>query len=127
MSQFCRDLAKQIILSPNFVETMTDIMSVEIERQLRGIAAGDSIYVPKTISRDDIGARNNLIRSQFNGHNHEELSSRFNVTVRHIRRILKTLPGKSYLARLDADQSAAVLGEQSSISLRRVQQLNRLK
>ena len=89
MSQFCRDLATQIILSPSFVAAMTDMMAVEIERQLRGIAGGDTLYIPKTTSRDDIEARNAIIRAQFNGRNIDDLARRFALTARQIRRIVR--------------------------------------
>lgn len=89
MSLFFRDLAKQIIHSQSFVDSMTDMMAVEIEKQLQGIAGGDRLYIPKTISRDDIEARNRIIRSQFNGRNLHDLAKTFALNVRQIRRIVQ--------------------------------------
>jgi len=90
MSQFFRDLAKQIILSPVFVESMTDMMAIEIEKQLQGMAGGDRLYIPKTTSNDDKAARNRIIRSQFNGRNHEHLAKTYHLTQRQVRRIVRT-------------------------------------
>lgn len=89
MSQFTRELAKQIILSQNFVDTMTDLVAIEIEKQLKGMAGGDTLYIAKTGSIDDKAARNKIIKAQFNGRNLIELANRFGLTERQIRRIIR--------------------------------------
>lgn len=89
MSQFTRELARQIILSPSFVDTMTDLFAIEIEKQLRHTAGGDRLYVPKTSSAEDKAHRNKMIRAQFNGRNLLELASTYGLTERHIRRIVR--------------------------------------
>ncbi len=88
MSQFSRDLARQIILSESFVESMTEMMAAEIEKQLRGQSGGERIYIPKTASREDKAVRNHLIRAQFTGRNHVEIARRYHLTVRQVRRIV---------------------------------------
>lgn len=89
MSQFTRELAKQIILSQNFVDTMTDLVSIEIEKQLRHMAGGDTLYIAKTSSTEDKAQRNKIIRAQFTGNNLVELAARFGLTDRQIRRIVR--------------------------------------
>jgi len=83
-----RDLAQQIVLSPTFVSSMTDIMSGEIERHLQAMSAGDRIYIPKTAGRDAKRIRNALLRAQFTGTNHAVLARQYAITVRQVRRIL---------------------------------------
>ncbi len=88
MSQFFRDLAKQIIRAPAFLETLTDLMASEIENQLRAAAGGDRIYIPKTTSLEDKHTRNQMIRAQFTGANLDTLASHYSLTVRQVRRIV---------------------------------------
>lgn len=90
MSQFTRELARQILLSNSFVDTMTDIFALEIERQLQGLAGGDTIYIPKTSAHHDKTQRNLIIRAKFNGHNLPELVKTFGLTARQLRRIVRS-------------------------------------
>lgn len=89
MSQFTRALARQIVMSSSFVETMTELMSVEIERQLQGMAGGDRLYIPKTSSSEDKKERNRLIRARFTGNNHAELCKSFNLRRSQLYAVLK--------------------------------------
>lgn len=90
MSDCLRELIRQTILAASLPETISEHLSVEIERQLRIVHAGEHLYMPKTGSRSDKEIRNELIRAQFNGRNHEELARQHALTVRQVRRILQT-------------------------------------
>lgn len=89
MSQFFREIARQIILSKTFTEALTHMMAVEIERQVKGIAGGDSLYIHKSGSREDKRERNRLIRAQFTGDNHTELCRRFHLSRSQLYAIVK--------------------------------------
>ena len=94
MSIFYREIARHILLSPTFVESMTAVMAVEIERQIKANAGGDRLWIPKTSSREDLQERNRMIRAQFNGRNHAALASAFNLCERQVRKILNSAPEK---------------------------------
>lgn len=89
MSYFFRDLAQQILLSASFVETLTDLLSVEIERQIQQAAGGTQLYIPKSNSIDDKEARNRLIREQFDGANLEIIARQYHLSLRQVRRIVR--------------------------------------
>ncbi len=84
-----RDLAQQIILSPTFLQGLQSMMEREIATQLQALAGGDRLYIPKTMTGDEKGVRNALLRSQFDGHNHLDLARRYAITVRQVRRIVR--------------------------------------
>lgn len=91
MSDYLRQIIRQIVIAASLPETLSEHLSIEIERQLRSLHAGEHLYMPKTGSRSDKEIRNELIRAQFNGRNHEELSRQHTLSVRQVRNIVRTV------------------------------------
>jgi Mor family transcriptional regulator len=82
-----RDLARAMLLSPSFLEQMTDIFAQEIEKQARQQAGGDTIYIPKQ-DRRVRRIRDEQINAEFTGDNLEELAKKYLLTTRQLRRIV---------------------------------------
>jgi len=91
LSDSIRLLIRQVIIAASLPETLSESLSIEIEKQLRLTHAGERIYLSKTGSRSDKEVRNELIRAQFNGRNHDELARRHTLSVRQVRNIVRGL------------------------------------
>lgn len=86
------ELIRQIVLAAQLPESLSEHLALEIEKQLRMRYAGDRLYVAKTGSKSDKEERNELIRAQFDGRNHEAIATRYHLTVRQVRRIVDHIP-----------------------------------
>lgn len=51
--------------------------------------SGLNVYIPKMDSFTIKNARNNLIRKEFNGSNHSELSAKYGLSLQYIYKIVK--------------------------------------
>ena len=80
---------ENLVRSEPFVQLFVTQLLAHLERQLRTEAAGDTVYIPKTGTASDKEARDTEIRSQFTGHNYQELAKCYGLSPRHIRRICK--------------------------------------
>jgi Mor family transcriptional regulator len=69
------ELIRQIVLAAQLPESLSEHLALEIEKQLRMRYAGDRLYVAKTGSKSDKEERNELIRAQFDGRNHEAIAT----------------------------------------------------
>lgn len=87
MSDKIRRVALNLVRSQSFLDTMTNLVAAELERQLRAEAGGEYIYVAKFCKKADRETRNELIRSRFTGNNWAELSKDFGMTPRNLRNI----------------------------------------
>lgn len=85
-------LIRQIVLAAQLPESLSEHLSLEIEKQIRMSYAGDRFYVAKYGSQSDKEARNRLICAQFDGRNHATLATKYRLTVRQVRRIVDHLP-----------------------------------
>lgn len=92
MSDSFRAIIQQVILAASLPETLSEHLSIEIERQICMTYSGERLYVPKTGYRSDKEIRNDLIRGQFNGRNHAELARKYTLSVRQVRNIVRRIP-----------------------------------
>jgi Mor family transcriptional regulator len=88
MSDVIRRAAARLVRSQQFLQTFTELVAVEMERQLRAEAGGENIYVAKTTSMVERRERDRLIRECFTGSNINFLAGRFGLSPQHIRRIV---------------------------------------
>lgn len=89
MSKMIRTAAARLVRSDSFLNVLEELVAVEMERQLRAEAGGESIYISKTTCAQERAERDDLIRSCFTGDNVPFLSKKFGLTTQHVYRILK--------------------------------------
>lgn len=75
---------------PETYQPVVSLIGLENFLKMCRYAMGDELYFPtqETIFRK---ARNRLIRQEYNGYNHAELSKKYNLTVKQIMNIVKGL------------------------------------
>lgn len=88
-SSVFRKVARSVVDSPEFDELLVSMIAQHLEERLRAEFAGESIYIPKTSSKNNKQTRNELIRSAFTGNNWEFLTKKFGLCERHLRRIIE--------------------------------------
>ena len=89
MTDYIKDLARRVVMHPDFTKSMIDSVSSVLENIMRDDFGGEAIYIPKMGGHDAKLERNVIIKAQFNGNNIELLAKQFNLTQRQVRRILK--------------------------------------
>ncbi len=89
MSDIIRRAAINIVSSKAFLDTFSNLLTTEIERQLRAEAGGDRLYIAKTCDSAEKCDRDSLIKSEFTGNNLAQLAKKHNLSHRQIRRICK--------------------------------------
>lgn len=89
MSDIIRRAAANLVHSESFLKTFTELFTLEIERQLRHEAGGDTLYIAKTSDSFEKESRDARIKLQFTGANLDALSKEFKLSQRQIRRICK--------------------------------------
>lgn len=84
------ELLKMVDVSdiPETYQPVVSLIGMDNFLKMCHYAMGDEIYFPmkESILRN---ARNRLIIQEYNGHNLVELSQKYNLTVKHIRNIVK--------------------------------------
>ncbi|MBU0969196.1 MAG: hypothetical protein KKC20_01050 [Proteobacteria bacterium] len=69
---------------------LVEVVGLEIAKKIVSALGGDNLYVPKVESVLRL-ARNRRIYKEFTGFNHKELSTKYNLTTRHIRKIIEII------------------------------------
>jgi Mor family transcriptional regulator len=87
MSDVVRRVAINLVRSKAFLDTFTELVSAELERQLRNESGGEQIYIAKICSNTDKKTRNDLIRAQFTGRNLDDLCRKHGLSMRQVYRI----------------------------------------
>jgi Mor family transcriptional regulator len=87
MSDIIRRAAKRLVSSPEFMDTFTELFTLELEKQLRAEAGGDRVYIAKTCGNTHIDARNERIRANCTGNNFRQLALDEGLSEKQIRRI----------------------------------------
>ena len=67
---------------------LVEVAGLETAKKIVAALGGDSLYVPKVESIIRL-ARNRRINKEFTGFNHKELATKYDLTTRHIRKIIE--------------------------------------
>lgn len=86
------DTASQVAVRisdlPDSVKGIAEVMGLNVVLKMSQEFGGDAIYFPKYQSLVK-GARDRMIRAEFDGSNHKDLAKKFNLTPACVRSILK--------------------------------------
>jgi Mor family transcriptional regulator len=67
---------------------LVEVAGLETAKKIVAALGGDSLYVPKVESIIRL-ARNRRINKEFTGFNHKALAAKYDLTTRHIRKIIE--------------------------------------
>lgn len=67
---------------------LVEVAGLETAKKIVAALGGDSLYVPKVESVIRL-ARNRRINKEFTGFNHKNLAAKYDLTTRHIRKIIE--------------------------------------
>ncbi len=66
---------------------LVEVVGLEMAKKIVAALGGDAVYVPKVESVIRM-ARNRRICKEFTGFNHKDLAAKYDLTTRHIRKII---------------------------------------
>lgn len=89
MSKVMHEAVAALVRDDAFLDALSQLVAVGMEKQLRAHCGGESIYITKTTCAAERKERDKLIRECFSGNNIDFLASKFGLHPRQIRRICK--------------------------------------
>lgn len=82
--------ARALVMSPEFAETLTDMIAIQLEKQFQATHGGGELYIHKKCSNEMTAKRNEAIRRSFTGNNLKPLAEAYGITERQVRRIVNS-------------------------------------
>ncbi len=83
-------IAIDSLLSHNIDPSIADQIANHLRNSIANLWGGQIIYIPKDIQAK-LSDRDTQIYTEFNGKNHSELASKYNLTIARIYEIIKTI------------------------------------